>query len=721
WPVTEVVKQLDPGEAVGTALASILGDDSAGSSPDEIAWAFRKLLESRAAEQPLVVVFDDVHWGEPAFLDLVEHVGDLSRGAPILLLCMARPELLDQRPTWGGGKLNATNVLLEPLAPEETGQLIAALDEQLEPELRARILEAAGGNPLFVEEMVAMIAEDGSADVTVPPTIQALLAARLDQLDTAERDVLERGAVEGLVFHRGAVVALAPDEGQVDGRLIALVRKDLVRPEQTVLADDEAYRFRHLLIRDTAYEALPKAVRAELHERFAVWLEEHGADLVELDELVGYHLEQAYGYRVELGPVDDIAAGIGERAAGKLLRSAERAEERGDTFAARGLLSRALELMSPDSLSYRPAQLYLAVALAELGEFPAAAVLRKEVAAAASAAQDDRLLARSELARVEAEIQSDPTSTMRDALATTKEALAVLERLGDEEGAVWALRFLANITGWLGNGEEMMRLLDQALERAERVSPRLASEVLIWMAFGVWWSFTPTDEGIRLCDGLIARSSSKRVEGTATMIRGVLKATRGLLDEGRRDVADGRELLRELGASIWWAGTAMAQGDMELVAGDPAIAYEVLAVGQEALGRSAETGYLATIVGLRAQAALALGRETEALELADETERLAQRDDFDPHVRERLVRACVAARRGFIEQADRLIGEATAILEPTDYEMLHRDLAFAQAEVEGLAGRPDGERQALERALAHAERKADLVSAQRARQRLAEL
>src|SRR5437867_6070468 len=182
--------------------------------------------------------------------------------------------------------------------------------------------------------MVAMLAEEGDEEISVPPTIQALLAARLDQLEPAERSVLERGAVEGQVFHRGAVVALAPEEPEVDGRLIALVRKDLVRPEPAVLVDEEAYRFRHLLIRDTAYDALPKAVRAQLHERFAVWLEEHGADLVELDEIAGYHLEQAYGYRPELGPLDGAATAIGERPAERLLRSAERARGRGDVNAA---------------------------------------------------------------------------------------------------------------------------------------------------------------------------------------------------------------------------------------------------------------------------------------------------------------------------------------------------------------------------------------------------
>src|SRR4051794_1008052 len=312
WPVTEVVKQLQPETPEGTPLAAILGEEAA-ASPDEIAWAFRKLLESRAADRPLVVVFDDVHWGAPAFLDLVEHVADLSRGAPILLLCMARPELLDTRPSWGGGKLNATNVLLEPLASGEAGELIDSLASEIPPDLRDRILDAAEGNPLFVEEMVAMTSEDGEGEIVVPPTIQALLAARLDQLEPAERSVLERGAIEGLIFHRGGVAVLSPDESAVDGRLVTLVRKDLLRPDQPLLTGDDAYRFRHQLIRDTAYDALPKAVRADLHERFAVWLEEHGAALVELDEILGFHLEHAYRYRLELGPLDPHAADRAKR------------------------------------------------------------------------------------------------------------------------------------------------------------------------------------------------------------------------------------------------------------------------------------------------------------------------------------------------------------------------------------------------------------------------
>ena len=165
--------------------------------------------------------------------------------------------------------------------------------------LRGRIARAAGGNPLFISEMLAMAV--GKTEVEVPPTLRALLATRLDQLDTSERTILERGAVEGEIFHRGAVQALTPEEAHVTTRLAGLVRRELIRPDRAQLVGDDGYRFRHLLIRDAAYDALPKAVRADLHARFADWLDEHGHSLVERDEIVAYHLEQAARYLVELG------------------------------------------------------------------------------------------------------------------------------------------------------------------------------------------------------------------------------------------------------------------------------------------------------------------------------------------------------------------------------------------------------------------------------------
>ena len=204
WPVVEVLKQLDvlPDEAAAAAtIRSLLGESDAGTSAEEIAWAFRKTLEQAAEERPLAVVFDDIQWGEETFRDLIEHLALLSSGAPVLLLCMARPELTERRPSW------PVTLRLEPLADDEVDQLIA---ERAPRELAGRIARAAGGNPLFVEEMLA-IAGEAAGEVVVPPSLQALLAARLDQLDPAERGVLERGAVEGEIFHRGAVQALTAD------------------------------------------------------------------------------------------------------------------------------------------------------------------------------------------------------------------------------------------------------------------------------------------------------------------------------------------------------------------------------------------------------------------------------------------------------------------------------------------------------------------------------
>jgi class 3 adenylate cyclase/tetratricopeptide (TPR) repeat protein len=719
WPVTQVVKQLVPDGTTGP-LASILGDESTPSSPEEIAWAFRKLLESQAAERPMIVVFDDVHWGEPTFLDLVEHVADLSRDAPILLLCMTRPELLDARPAWGGGKLNTTNVLLGPLAPEDTERLIEALGDGVEDGLRKRILEAAGGNPLFVEEMLAMAGE-GEGDVTVPPTIQALLAARLDQLDPAERGVLERGAVEGQVFHRGAVVALAPSGTRVDGHLVALVRKDLVRPEPPLLPDDDAYRFRHLLIRDTAYEALPKATRAELHERFATWLEEHGADLVELDEILGYHLEQSYRYRAELGPLDDSAAEIADRAATRLLASGDRALERGDTSAVVGLLFRATELLPPADPRRPMAELELATALGERGELENALGMLRDLAAGSRERADVRVAERAKVQRLWLELQVGSSREMRDVLPEAEEALAELERVGDAEGAVLALRVIGVLTAWLGNNAGAQMHWRRALERADEAGDRFTNDVLNWMLLSAWWGPMRVSEVIRLADEAVAKGSTKRLEAYAGVVSGCAAGAAGRLDEGREKVAAGRTLLRELGWLIAWGGISAIEGEMELAAGDAQRAYDALAGAAAVLSASSETGYLATTLTLQAHAALELGRVEEATRLAEKGRALASGDDFDPHSRYSFVLARVAARRGDFDEADRLLAAAADLVEATDFVALKFDLASAQAEVARLAGRPAEQQEALERALTIAEEKEHAVSARRVREELAAL
>jgi class 3 adenylate cyclase len=276
WPVVETLKQLAALPSHPDAAASIrslLGESEAGTSPEEIAWAYRNLLEEQA---PLIVVFDDIQWGDETFLDLLEYTALLSSDAPILLLCLARTDLVERRPTW------PVAVKLEPLGEGDVDELLPAA---ISREQRDQIQRASGGNPLFVTELMAMTTGSGGV-VAVPPTLQALLAARLDQLEPSEKLLLERGAVEGEIFHRGAVQALAPGETQVTSRLASLVRKELIRPDRSRFSDDDAFRFRHVLIRDAAYDGLPKATRATLHEAFASWLEERRG-LVELDDIVG--------------------------------------------------------------------------------------------------------------------------------------------------------------------------------------------------------------------------------------------------------------------------------------------------------------------------------------------------------------------------------------------------------------------------------------------------
>ena len=288
WPVVEVVKQLavlpaDP--AAAAAIRSVLGDSEVGTSGDEIAWAFRKLLEEQA---PLVVVFDDIQWGEETFLDLVESTALLSSGAPLLLLCMARPELVERRPSW------PVALRLEPLPAEQADALIG---DAVSDELRERIARAAGGNPLLISEILAMAAED--RDVDVPPTLKAARGA-VRPLDEAERRVssaARRG--RDLPPRRRAGAGSRGDAGHDPARRTCPAPARASRPRS--IAGDDGYRFRHLLIRDAAYDALPKAVRADLHARFADWLDEHGNSLVERDEIVGYHLEQAARYQAELG------------------------------------------------------------------------------------------------------------------------------------------------------------------------------------------------------------------------------------------------------------------------------------------------------------------------------------------------------------------------------------------------------------------------------------
>jgi class 3 adenylate cyclase/tetratricopeptide (TPR) repeat protein len=702
WPVVEVLKQLRV-EPTGP-LAAVFGDQAAVTEPSEIAWAVRRTLERVADDAPLVVVFDDVQWGEDAFLDLIEHIADLSRGVPLLLLCMARPELLDVRPGWAGGKLNATSVLLGPLPAEETTALVETLLGSEDGGLVERIGAAADGNPLFVEEMVELARSSGG-DVAVPPTIQALLAARLDSLPASERIVLERGSVEGQVFHRGAVAALAPDEQQVDTRLVSLVRKELVRPDRSLLAADDAYRFRHLLIRDAAYEALPKATRIELHERFAAWLDEHGADLVELDEIVGHHLEQASRYARELGRDATVAA---REAARRLAVAAERADLRGDAGAAVKLLRRSLALLpQPDPLL----QLHLAGLLYYGGDIDEA--LRLIDAQRGGPAEIRATVLRHSF--------GDFGATHTEILVELEEAIAQLEAAGDAEGVAQGLIALAFHLQWSGDTEQAgavaMRARDQARQAGDLRLEMAATEAV---GQTIVWTSTPWPEIEAFAREWVEdERQSRRVRGRAHMLVGRCKAARGDWEQAAADFARSREIFEEIGQSLLRGAFEMHAAHTEWLHADFAAMEERARECWDRLGAIGERGYRSTGGAMLAEALVRLGRVEEAAAILEEAEVLGGPDDYITLEYCLGVRGLVAAAHGEEERAVELLREAVEIADGTgDLENAAR-MRVVLAERLRAAGRPDDAETVVAEVVALADRKQNRALAARAQAVLA--
>jgi class 3 adenylate cyclase len=707
WPVVEVLKQLDvlpSEEAAAVAIRSLLGETEAATSAEEIAWAFRKTLEQAAAARPLVVVFDDTHWGEKTFLDLIEHVALLSSGAAILLFCMARPELTEHRPAW------PVTLRLEPLGDEDVDELIP---ERIAGKLRERIARAAGGNPLFIQEMLAMAGE-AEGEVVVPPTLQALLAARLDQLETAERSVLERGAIEGEIFHRGAVQALAPDETEVTPRLAALVRKELIRPDKPQLAGEDGFRFRHLLIRDAAYDALPKAVRAELHERFATWLEEHGAELVELDEILGYHLEQACRYRAELGLPDDDELAAGARR--RLTAAGRRAQLRNDESAAASLLERAAMLLRRAEIDVAlETDLVNALFWAGRG---ADALRHADSLADRAAAAGDRvgeLCGRIQESVFRSFLEPEGNTEKLDALV--EQALPVFEAARNDLALYIAYYALGQVA-------IMRAQMDAALDAYERAAAHarqagLAHDFLGWRGTARLYGTTPVSELLAWLDEQEARGGPSRY---LRRDRAHALAMLGRFDEARAILAAVRAELAELGGGIGLAtALCMSSVDVELLAGNPAAAAELGEGGCKLLDELGEQSMLSTGAGGLAQALYALDRLDEAEDWAGRAAELGASDDALTQILWRQVRAKVLARRGEDAEAERLAREAVAVCEETDMLDAQGDAYADLAEVLLLAGKTGEAAAALARASERYERKGNRVSGQRAQARLAEL
>jgi class 3 adenylate cyclase/tetratricopeptide (TPR) repeat protein len=727
---------------IASAVAELIGLHQRPVSSEDAFWAARTFLEGLAQAGPLIVVFDDVHWAEPAFLDLVEHVADWSRDVPILLLCMARPELLDLRPGWGGGKLNATSILLGPLGSEEAEELIDKLlgAEGFPAEARTRILEAAEGNPLFVEEMLGMLVDDSLLtredgrwviseevkDITIPPTIHLLLAARLDRLDAGDRAVAERASVEGQVFHRGAVVRLSPDRDrqQVGTRLQSLARKELIRPGGATFAGEDAFRFRHLLIRDAAYEGMLKETRGKLHLLFADWLSERvGERLPEYEDILGYHLEQAYRYRADLGPIDEEARQLAQRAAATLVSAAQRAADRDDHRAAEGLLLRAIELTPMESPERRRLRHELADELRWAGAFREAEELANEVIVEARQALDRRIEAQATALRAWLLPSLDKSFTLQTALSQATEAMKTLEGLGDVEGVFRASRTVADLMGDLGRVDESLELTRAQVEQAARVGAvREVRAIARSHSLNLAYGSTPAGkaiEEVELLVGLVADSPAATAQVGPALAS--LYAMVGRFDDAREAADRNDALVRELGSPFGLVHAPLWIFPMHMLAGEFDAAERKLREALAILESFGDKGFTSSVVVLLAESLLAQGRHDEAEAFAERGRTLASSDDVFPQFQWRAVVAKVHATRGSFAEAERLAREAVKLGDGTSFINIRGDLWRRLGEVLRLAGNEKEAADAMRRALDLYERKGNEVMAERTRRELAEL
>jgi tetratricopeptide (TPR) repeat protein len=722
WPLTELLKRLGGEQAVADAMGDeadaalvverlgALGGD-ASTSAEELSWAVRRLFETLGRTQPLLVLLEDVHWAEPTLLDLVEHVSRWSRDAPILLLCVAREELLEERPRWEGAL-----VRLEPLSAGDATQLLDALDTRgmLSPELRARVADVAQGNPLYTEQLVAMLAEEVRAAaelVELPPTIQALLAARLDRLDPFDREVLERAAVVGKEFWPGAVAALGGGDESLGPTLLGLVRAELVEPASSSIPGEDGFRFRHALIRDAAYGGIPKRTRADLHERFAGWVEVHARQ----DELLGYHLEQAYRYREELGAVDDPTRSLGERAGELLTASGERALARDDVPAAVNLLERGAALLPRTGSSRGFALLELAIALMRSGAFAAAEGALEDALELGRAEGDRRLELRTLIEREFFRIFTNVQTPADQITRIAEEAIPALDALGDDAGVAKAWWLLSeppvNACRW----GERAEALEHALEHAKRAGDaREAARAAGLLMQAIQLGPTPVDAAIDRAQLFLRESEGDRLL-TASILSslGALLAMRGEFTEARAQWGRARALWDELGMAHSRAVRAIDGSTIELLAGDVEAAVRELRTGGRLLEEIGDVHFPATIAAYLAAALAHGGRLTEAEEVARFAESHAWEDDIVTQVMWRVALAQVRARGGDAAEAQRMAREAVELAAATDFLELLATALVGLAQVLREAGSAEVASVARE-AQAVYKRKGNIVGAKQA-------
>lgn len=714
-------------------LASVMGLSSGTYGREELLWSARSALEALARRRPLVVVFDDIHWAQPTFLDLLEHLVDEVRGAPLFLVCAARYELLEERPTWAEGRETATRLELGELSGPESARVVRNLlgEAELPTALEERILAAADGNPLFVEQLLAMLVDEGvvreedgrsvfvgRAEVaSMPKSVSSLLASRLDRLGDNERSVLERASVIGLEFEPRAVHALDPGApAELAPALLSLRHKQLIRPS-VGFADAEAYQFSHNLVRDAAYEGLLKRTRASLHERYAVWLAAvPSAEAVAPDELMGYHLEQSFRYRRELGPIDGEARSLGARACDHLSSAGHRALARGDMPAAANLLERAAALLTEEDAMLPRLLLDIGEVLIEVGELGRAEAQLKRAMELAAAGGDLAVQRATGPVRLYLRYTTDPCGLEEEVLAEAERVIPRLEEARDDYALSRAWRLLAYVHGTANRFGETVEAAERTILHASAAGDGvMARRFLGAVAIAALYGPTPVPEAIARCEEVMCRAGDDR---KATALAGLalahLEAMRGEFQRARDLYRKSRASLEQFGWGLAAALTSIDSAVVEMLAGDLDAAERELRRDYEALQRMGERNYISTAAGLLAEVLYRQGRHDEAARFGQLCAELASAGDVASQFLWRCVQGKIAAHEGHDRRATAVLAEAGALMEGSDQLDWRGNGLVDLAEVHRLAGRDADAARCIAEAVSLFQRKGNVVSARRA-------
>ncbi len=728
----------DPGLA--DRLAGLLGADDTSGSIQETFLATRRFLETIAAGSPVVVIVDDIQWAEETFLDLLQYLSAFVVGRPLFILCLARPQLLEEHPDWAEV---GSAIRLQPIDPQSSEELVANFlgDIDSSRHVANTIVRSAGGNPLFVEEMLRMLVDDGvltregsrwvvTGDVAAthaPETVQAVIAARLDRLSTDELKTLQYASVAGEVFWWGAVGALMDDTSPVEvgRRLQALARKDLVRPEPSTFFSEDAFRFGHLLIRDVAYEGLPKKTRAELHERFAGWVADRaGGRGSEFDEIIGFHLESARRYLTEVAPRDERLVRLAGAAKERLLAAGRRSVDRGDMPASVNLLARALALTPSDDPERLVLILEYALAVQYSGRWREAEELYSQVKEAARQTGALAIEYRADIRAFWLRMHSSVDLDHAEAIALTEPALEHFEKTGDDLGLALALDFIGDIRFWAGDCAAAIDYYRRAIEHAERADARrYAGDTRHSICLALEQGLTPAEQVISELETMQRERQGDRVFRFKTArFLAVMHAVRGRFDRAREYAEHAMDTSRELGLQVDLAGGSLRDAAaVALLEGDLDTAERYL---REAVGILQKIGDRGHLDSLAPDLALVLlrtpGREDEALEVASLADG-ALENDVDAQVRHRSAKAIGLARLGRTDEAQAFARDAVAQAWSTEYCFLRALSQEALSEVLRLSGRMAEAADALDRAIGAHEAKGNIVEAERDRRALAEL